>query len=74
MKDLDAIREDVEIEMAKEIDSCRGNVYAEKEALWLALRDERVTKSCIVSDMKKLHTLKQEDEDGESEEGNRGSR
>ncbi len=50
MKDLDAIREDVEIEMAKELSSCRGDVYAEKEALWLALRDERVTKRCIFGD------------------------
>ena len=50
MKDLDAIREEVEIEMASEFARCRGDVYAEKEALWLALRDERVTKRCTVSD------------------------
>jgi hypothetical protein len=51
MKSIDEIREDVEIEMAKEFASCRGDVYAENEALWLALRDERVTKCCIVSDI-----------------------
>ena len=51
MKSIDEIREDVEIEMAKEFASCGGNVYAENEALWLALRDERVTKCCIVSDI-----------------------
>ena len=50
MKDLDAIREDVEVEMAKELSSCRGDVYAENEALWFALRDERVTKHCIFGD------------------------
>ena len=68
MKDLDAIREDVEIEMAKELASCRGDVYAEKEALWLALRDERVTKRCTVSDIRQAepcvcgHTRRQHPE------------
>jgi hypothetical protein len=50
MTNLDAVREDVEIEMASEFARCRGDVYAEKEALWLALRDERVTKRCTIGD------------------------
>lgn len=44
MLKLDDIREDVEVEMASEFSHCRGNVYTEKEALWLALRDERIAK------------------------------
>ena len=56
MKSIGEIREDVEIEMAKEFASCRGDVYAENEALWLALRDERVTKCCIVSDISSAKT------------------
>ncbi len=58
MKSLDEIREDVEIEMAKEFASCRGDVYAENEALWLALRDERVTKCCIVGDIRPAKPLR----------------
>lgn len=50
MNELDATREDIEIEMAKEFAECRGDVYRENEALWLALRDERVTKRCTIGD------------------------
>jgi hypothetical protein len=44
MTNLDAVREDVEVEMASEFSHCRGNIFTEREALWIALRDERLAK------------------------------